>query len=125
MSSDGHFKGYYDVDLDGTLAEYHGWNWGEIGPPVPKMVERVKNWMRNGQDVRIFTARVAVVPGFSSESGAAATMEFAKEQEKRIERWCMEHIGWILPITAQKDFNTLEIWDDRARRVEFNTGELL
>jgi hypothetical protein len=31
------------VDLDGTLAEYHGFKGPEhIGKPIPKMVARVK-----------------------------------------------------------------------------------
>ena len=36
-------KGWIGADLDGTLAEYHGWSAdGSIGNPVPDMVERVK-----------------------------------------------------------------------------------
>ena len=37
-------SGWIGVDLDGTLAEYHGWKGSEhIGPPIPLMVERVKS----------------------------------------------------------------------------------
>jgi hypothetical protein len=47
------------VDLDGTLAEYHEWVGPEnIGTPIPKMVERVKKWLREGKIVKIMTARV-------------------------------------------------------------------
>lgn len=47
------------VDLDGTLAYYNGWKGKEhIGDRIPKMLERVKEWIRNGQTVKIFTARV-------------------------------------------------------------------
>lgn len=38
-------SGWIGVDLDGTLAEYHGWGNGEIGDPVPAMLERVKKWL--------------------------------------------------------------------------------
>lgn len=48
--------GWIGVDLDGTLAEYTGWHGpGHIGPPIPKMLDRVKNWLAEGVDVRIFT----------------------------------------------------------------------
>src|SRR5690349_18780615 len=51
-------SGWIGVDLDGTLAEYHGWKGVEhIGPPIPEMVARVKQWLAEGRDVRIFTAR--------------------------------------------------------------------
>ena len=38
-------KGWIGVDLDGTLAEYHGWQGIEhIGEPIPKMMARVRRW---------------------------------------------------------------------------------
>lgn len=52
-------SGWIGVDLDGTIAEYHGWvSPTHIGAPIPKMVERVKVWLSEGKEVRIFTARV-------------------------------------------------------------------
>ena len=52
-------NGWIAVDLDGTLAEYHGWvNTFNIGAPIPVMAERVRSWIADGKDVRIFTARV-------------------------------------------------------------------
>ena len=52
-------EGWIGVDLDGTLAEYLGWQgMGHIGEPIAPMVERVKAWLAEGKDVRIFTARV-------------------------------------------------------------------
>ena len=52
-------RGWIGVDLDGTLAEYNGWQGpANIGAPIPAMVERVKAWLEEGRDVRIFTARV-------------------------------------------------------------------
>lgn len=104
------------VDLDGTLAEYHGWK-GEliIGTPIQPMVDRVKRWVAEGKDVRIFTARVAVAWG----DRARATLEQIAEQ---IHAWCLEHIGRALPVTCIKDFGLVEFWDDRCVQVIPNTG---
>lgn len=103
------------VDLDGTLAEYSGFGSGEIGPPIPRMVARVKDWLAAGQEVRIFTARVA------NSSVLAAGIERWKI-ERPIEDWCRKHIGRALPITCEKDFLMLELWDDRCVQVIPNTG---
>lgn len=114
--------GWIGVDLDGTLAVYSGWNNGEIGEPVPAMVERVKRWLSECQDVRIFTARVGVSGEYSSDSLRTANEEFASEQTQVIGDWCEKHIGQRLKITAIKDFTMIELWDDRAVQVEPNTG---
>lgn len=116
-------SGWIGVDLDGTLAEYYGWKGGDhIGAPVPMMVARVKRWLEEGIEVRIFTARVCVVDAVSGESGLTATQEFADQQRALIEAWCKEHIGQKLKVTAQKDFAMVELWDDRAIPVIMNTG---
>lgn len=105
--------GWIGVDLDGTLAEYNGWEGVDhIGPPVPLMLERVKAWMEEGTEVRIFTARVSVV--MDSEEGVKA--------EKALNAWMMQHIGRLIPVTCCKDFGMIELWDDRAVRVQHNTG---
>lgn len=40
------------VDLDGTLAEYHGWvSELHIGPPIPAMLARVKRWLAEGKEI--------------------------------------------------------------------------
>ena len=104
-------RGWIGVDLDGTLAHYTSWNGGAIGKPIPKMVERVKKWLRSGRVVKIMTARVAY-----NEGG---------HQEELIKDWCKEHLGERLPVACMKDFNMIELWDDRAVRVEKNTGEII
>lgn len=97
------------VDLDGTLAEYHGWrDDGQIGPPVPLMVDRVLKWLREGKDVRIVTARVSP-PN-------------VEEQTVLVKEWCAKHLGTVLPVTCSKDYQMLELWDDRAIQVISNTG---
>jgi len=99
------------VDLDGTLAEYHGWKGPEhIGPPVPLMVERIQRWLNEGMDVRIMTARVS--PGKDDSEVCA----------KAIRQWLIKHIGQDLPITHEKDHCMVELWDDRVVQVIPNTG---
>lgn len=49
------------VDLDGTLAEYGGWQGAEsIGPPVEPMLERVKEWLSEGQTPEKSRAKTTV-----------------------------------------------------------------
>lgn len=103
-------RGWIGVDLDGTLARYDGWRGiDHIGEPIPLMVERVKRWLAEGREVRIFTARVAV-----PRDEAEARMFIAE--------WCRRHIGEVLPITNVKDLAMAELWDDRAVSVGLNTG---
>lgn len=103
------------VDLDGTLAVYDEWRGiTHIGPPIPAMVARVKAWLAEGRDVRIFTARVGPPHLHVPEELAQITCA--------IQDWCLEHIGAALPVTSIKDRHMIELWDDRARRVETNTG---
>lgn len=114
-------KGWVGVDLDGTLAEYHGWPAdGSIGAPVPRMVRRVQAALAEGREVRVFTARV----GPQSMTGTnlkAVDAELAR-QRNLIRDWTLEHVGQALVATATKDFACIEVWDDRARRVIANTG---
>lgn len=102
-------SGWIGVDLDGTLAEYHGWKGpSEIGKPIPKMLARVKAWLASGVEVRIFTARAS-----QPDSEAA----------RAVKAWCWEHLGTQLPVTCTKDYSMIQLWDDRAVQVIENTGE--
>lgn len=97
------------VDLDGTLAfHYPGDGIDKIGEPIPIMQERVKKWISEGKDVRIFTARMSIKNPIWVE--------------KAIKEWTLKHLGKELPCTCSKDFETLEIWDDRAVGVVPNEG---
>lgn len=103
-------SGWIGVDLDGTLAEYGGWQGADhIGAPVPLMLARVKEWLARGIEVRIFTARVAL-----DEDGSVVAS---------IEAWCEEHVGQKLAVTCQKDYGMVELWDDRCVQVIPNTGQ--
>jgi hypothetical protein len=107
--------GWWGVDLDGTLASYGGWKGkSTIGEPLQPMVERIRNWLAQGKEVKIFTARVS--------RGSASAEEIAKEItfiQDWLERECKLP---RLPVTAEKDYAMIELWDDRCIQVEFNTG---
>ncbi len=95
------------VDLDGTLAEYNDWiSIEHIGKPIMPMVERVKGWLAEGKTVKIFTARVTQ----------------GSESIKYIHMWLLNQGLPKLEVTNIKDFNMLELWDDRCVSVITNTG---
>ncbi|MEH4266377.1 hypothetical protein [Klebsiella aerogenes] len=94
------------VDFDGVLATYDITQGKGLGKPVPAMVSRVKGWLRNKQDVRVFTARAG-----------------DPIQKKAVSDWLAENGLGGLTVTNVKDFGMLELWDDRAVRVVKNTGK--
>lgn len=111
-------KPWIGVDLDGTLAEYHGWHGPtHIGKPIPKMVERIKRFLTEDKiEVRIFTARVA-----GDRDGIPP-----KLTRKLIQDWLEKECGLPrLQVTNVKDFFMVELYDDRAVQVEFNTGDII
>lgn len=80
------------------------------------MVDRVKQWIAEGRDVRIFTARVHPEPeAFGADYRTMRALA-------AIETWCAQHLGVKLPVTCMKDRHMRELWDDRAVQVEKNTG---
>lgn len=101
------------VDLDGTLSYYvTGQGVDTIGEPIPLMLAQVKRWLEQGKRVKIVTARVA-----STQGSVIRVL-----QRQMVEEWCRQHVGRVLPVTAEKDHNMVELWDDRAVRVKQNTG---
>lgn len=99
-------KGWIGVDLDGTLAIYDGWKGVEhIGEPIPEMLNRVKEWIENGQQVKIFTARAS-----------------DKKAIPFVHQWLKNNGLPDLEITNVKDFDMIQLWDDRAIQVMENTG---
>jgi len=96
--------GWIGVDFDGTLATYDHYRGDEhTGEPIEPMVRLVRKWLREGKDVRLFTAR---------------------KPHPALRRWMVEHLGALLPITATKDPGMQLLIDDRAIGVERNTGVL-
>jgi hypothetical protein len=111
------------VDLDGTLVHDcttpdQVWT---IGAPIPRMIDKVKQWLADGIDVRIFTARV----GCCGETSTIATDDqaFVDYQRRLIADWCVETFGRVLPVTATKDFQMIRYYDDRGIQMVTNTGE--
>lgn len=99
------------VDLDGTLASDTGGElWDaegrpKIGRPVNEMVARIKRWIGEGRMVKIFTAR----------AGSPAQVE-------AIRAWLARQGLPDLEVTNVKDFNMIELWDDRCVQVIRNSG---
>lgn len=112
-------KGWIGVDLDGTLAEYDGWQGVEhIGRPIDCMMDRVKTWLQEGKDVRIFTARAyrMLYPAGTPEHFEAMHVINV------IHEWLRSNGLPALPVTCFKDFGMVELWDDRCIQVIPNTG---
>ena|SRR3990167_745804 len=103
-------KGWVACDLDGVLAEDTGWKGIEhIGKPIPAMVKRVKQWFKMGREVRCFTARAYNDP----------------IAVHHVEQWLKDHDLHFMTVTCVKDRDCILILDDRAVRVEKNTGKPL
>lgn len=113
LESLGSNEKWIGVDFDGTLAEYHGYhNILEPGKPIPDMVKRVQEWIKAGTKVKIMTARVCSLQPKSK----------IEEQRKIITAWCEKYLEITLECTSEKDFNMIELWDNRAVGVIENTG---
>lgn len=108
-------KDWIGVDLDGTLAVDNGvWEGPDkIGAPIASMVMLVRSLLKDGDDVRIFTARLSS-PGYSK-----------RKIKEPIERWCERHIGSVLPITNVKDHHCSCIIDNIAVGCHTNSGRLI
>lgn len=106
--------GWIGVDFDGTLVHHpEDGGVGNIGEPIPKMVERVRAWIAEGMEVRIVTARVSGTDEYG----------FVRTQRMMIQKF-LNSLGLpTLPVTCEKDYDMIELWDDRAVQVIPNTGE--
>lgn len=88
------------VDLDNTLAVADSGQFSPsvIGPPIPKMLSKVKQMIADGHKVLIFTARAN-----------------DPENVPYVQAWCKEHLGLILPVTNVKTPEIDVIIDDKSR----------
>ncbi len=99
-------KPWIGVDLDGTLARDEAWqSFEHIGAPVPVMLARVKNWLAKGITVKILTARATYPDAIPP-----------------IKKWLVAQGLPELEVVSGKDFDMIELWDDRAVQVVQNTG---
>ena len=93
-----------------TLAHYTKWRGpNHIGKPIPRMVNRVKGWLKEGRKVKILTARA---------SGDTGTARY------HVRKWCKANLGTWLPITCVKDKYCTALYDDKAHGVSKNTGKV-
>jgi hypothetical protein len=112
--------GWIGVDFDGTLAVSVSKQWdGPLGAPIAPMVARVRGWLAQGIEVRIFTARVNPKHKDGSWQDSSALLAM----RERIADWCEEHIGQRLECTCEKDHNIIQLWDDKAVQVVRDKGE--
>lgn len=90
------------MDFDGTLAHYDHYRGDEhTGAPIDEMVKRVRKWLAEGRDVRLFTAR---------------------KPHPALRKWMQDHLGTVLKITNTKDSHMQVLYDDRAVNVKRNVG---
>lgn len=90
------------------------------------MVDRVKTWLADGKDVRIFTARVDGGLVAEAMGADAETVHRYKNREAitaMIQDWTEKYLGVRLPVTCVKDYGMIELWDDRCVQVITNTGQ--
>lgn len=121
--------GHHLVDLDGTLVTYESGDVDTKGPDyigesIIPMVERVKEWLGNGERVKIFTARVWPIGTKAADQPFNQDrVKFAMKAKKAIDKWSKDTFGKVLPCTCIKTPEALDIWDDKAVGVVLNKGE--
>lgn len=128
------YRGWVGVDFDGTLAAYMGWVGAAAVPaPVVPIVELVKAILKQGHEVRIFTARIyplnTVIAVDTKREFHGTHLDNAREDQawvsiQTIRDFCALHLGQVLPITNVKDFSMTMLYDDRCRQVMTNDGRI-
>jgi len=128
----GAHRGWVGVDLDGTLAQYDGWRHAaHIGAPVPLMQQRVIDWLKEGREVRIFTARIYPINECVRPEDILTFQPVTDRDRdavlalRAIQAWCLEHFRAVLPVTNLKDYGMTMLYDDRCVTVEQNTGKII
>lgn len=125
------YRGWIGVDFDGTISKYDGWKGStHTGEPIELMAERVRKWIAEGREVRIFTARISPLDGcFRAGDGKQFPFPKTAREKEAVEaaiaimEWTKKHFGAYLPVTNVKDYEMHQLWDDRAIQVITNTGE--
>lgn len=135
-------KPWVGLDLDATLAEYHGWKGADhIGAPIPAMVDYVKRGLEYGfeyldphgkllrtKEAKIFTARVYAEcecrggDGLEAHSECMERLQQAYKSRMLIREFCQQHLGRELEITYKKDPMCVLMVDDRCAIAIPNTG---
>lgn len=97
------------VDLDGTLAYYVSGQYPEIGEPIDVMYARVNEWLEEGHEVVIFTARASN----------------GRKDIDQVKHWLKKYGLDELEVSCIKTTDIDEFWDDKAVQVIPNTGECI
>ncbi len=131
-------KDWIAVDLDGTCFTYTEWvGWNVFGKPIKPMIDRMKQWVAEGRDVRIMTARVGLpLRDRYSESTSIDILPrsrcrvtgqaFSDAMMIKVIQDLLEKNGLPrLQVQCYKDVDMIEQWDDRAVQVVPNTGQTL
>ena len=105
------YEPWIGIDLDATLAHHEPgfFRSGKIGSVIPKMKDRLLRYLGDGKNVKIFTARAA----------------HGKKEIRKIRDWLYENGIPPLEVTNIKDPGMMLLLDDKAQRVEENTGKLI
>ena len=97
------------VDLDGTLAHKGEHYTGEIGHILPRMKQRILDYLSDGMEVKIFTARVA--------QECTKTGRTIPEIISLIQDWLESNELPRLDVTCIKNRECIRIYDDKATQV--------
>lgn len=103
--------GWFGFDIDGTLAKYDFGKQGQpqpIGEPVPAMASRLRKAVASGRICKYFTARAETPEGMQA-----------------VRDWAVKYGLPNLDVTNVKDHHMILCYDDRARQVVPNTGEVV
>jgi hypothetical protein len=103
-----HKDGYIAFDFSGTLAKHKDQTTDKFQPgePVQNMVDVAKAFLQKGYRVKILTTH-------------------AKQPEniKTIQDWCVKNLGQkVEEVTNIKKRGMIQLWDDRAIRVDRDKG---
>lgn len=97
------------------MAKYSGWK-GPLffGEPVPDFVKMMKEWLKSGIEVVVFTARI-------SEDNPNLKLQIIMG----LHAWCERHVGQVLEVTNIKSPRATRFYDDRNVCIEKNTGKII
>ena len=113
QSAKNHTEQHYAVDFDSTIAHYESWDkqGNEIGKPIKPMIDKIKEWLKSGVKVSIFTARL-------SHNRIESERQIALITKFLIENGLPDN----LQITSMKMHYFTKFFDDRAYHVIPNVG---
>ena len=124
-------NGWIGVDFDRTLAVFDKWRGpAHCGAPIQPMLERVKAWLAEGREVRIFTQRLAPFATIIRTEKDLEALTIKEERELAavqsvlaIRAWSYKHLGRYLPITNVIDFSFNCLYSTDVVAIKPNTGE--